>query len=77
MASTSLKRQNGVKNGDVVLSTKRLLRNSLREALRMLERSAVKVASCVLMGEGDREVPDLPDCTYPVAKAPLSSAITA
>ncbi len=27
----------------------------------MLERSAVKVASCVLMGEGDREVPDLPD----------------
>ena len=27
----------------------------------MLERSAVKVASYVLMGEGDREVPDLPD----------------
>jgi len=27
----------------------------------MLERSAVKVASCVLMGEGSREAPDLPD----------------
>ncbi len=27
----------------------------------MLERSAVKAASCVLMGERDREVPDLPD----------------
>jgi len=27
----------------------------------MLERSAVKVASCVLMGERDREVSDLPD----------------
>ena len=42
-------------------TTIRLLRNSLRDALRMLERSAVKVASCVLMVEGSREAPDLPD----------------
>ena len=31
-----------------------------RGALVMLERSAAKVARCVLRGEGSREAPDLP-----------------
>ena len=32
----------------------------LHRALVMLERSAVKVARCVLRGERSREAPDLP-----------------
>jgi len=35
----------------------------------MLERSAVKVASCVLMGERDREVSDLPDILFDKEKS--------
>jgi len=37
-----------------------LQRRVLHGALVMLERSAVKVARCVLRGERSREAPDLP-----------------
>jgi hypothetical protein len=37
-----------------------LHRRVLHGALVMLERSAVKVARCVLRGERSREAPDLP-----------------
>ena len=37
-----------------------LHRRVLHGALVMLERSAAKVARCVLRGEGSREAPDLP-----------------
>ena len=40
-----------------------LHRRVLHGALVMLERSAAKVARCVLRGEKSREAPDLPgDC---------------
>jgi hypothetical protein len=47
-----------------------LHRRVLHGALVMLERSAVKVARCVLRGERSREAPDLPgdcfrSCEYP------------
>ena len=44
-----------------------LNRRVLHGALVMLERSAVKVARCVLRGERSREAPDLPGAILPQA----------
>ena len=48
-----------------------LQRRGLHGALVRLERSAVKVARCVLRGEGSREAPDLPGAINSTASAPV------
>ena len=45
-----------------------LNRRVLHGALVMLERSAVKIARCVLRGERSREAPDLPGGSFSEAK---------